>query len=286
MAKPFDATLKHLLEAYPQDWVRLLGLQEAGPVQVLDADLATITAEADKVFRLGEPNPWLLHLELQSSYDPRLGQRSLRYNVLLESRHELPVQSILILLRPEADGREMNGRVRRQLPNGRPYLEFEYDVVRVWQLPAESILQSGLGTLPLAPLATVSDEALPRIIQRMEDRFSHEAGPGEAASLWTAAYVLMGLKYPREFAAQLLKGVRAMKESTTYQAILEEGEVKGLARGRAEEARRILLALGKKRLGPPDARVQATVQAIADVDHLEQLTERLLDVSSWQELLA
>jgi len=41
--------------------------------------------------------------------------------------------------------------------------------------------------------------------------------------LWTATYVLMGLKYPSAFTEQLLRGVRQMKESVTYQAILAEG---------------------------------------------------------------
>lgn len=65
-----------------------------------------------------------------------------------------------------------------------------------------------------------------------------------------------------------------MKESTTYQAIL------------ADEAKRILLRMGGKRLGPADADTRAAIESIVDVDRLEQLAERLLDVSSWDELLA
>jgi hypothetical protein len=88
----------------------------------------------------------------------------------------------------------------------------------------------------------------------------------------------MGLRYPAEFATQLLQGVRGMKESTTYQAILEEG--------RAEEARRIVLLLGSDRFGAPDARVSAALDAINSVQHWERLSRRLLKVESWEELLA
>ena len=77
-----------------------------------------------------------------------------------------------------------------------------------------------------------------------------------------------------------------MKESTTYQAILAEGRAEGRAEGQAVEARKILLRQGSKRFGPPDARARAAVEAITDIDRLEKLTERLLDVSSWDELLA
>jgi predicted transposase YdaD len=96
-----------------------------------------------------------------------------------------------------------------------------------------------------------------------------------------STYLLMGLRYRPAVAAQLLQGVRAMKESSTYQAILAEGE----AVGRAEEARKVLLLLGGKQFGPPDPQVRAAITA-ANLERLERLTERLLDVSSWDELLA
>ena len=145
--------------------------------------------------------------------------------------------------------------------------------MRVWQRPAETFLAGGLGTIPLAPLSSVSQDALPGVIHRMDERLTRETPPADAAKLWAATYILMGLRFPAAFAGQLLKGVRVMKESTTYQAIL------------ADEAKRILLRMGTKRLGPPDAHIRAAIEAIMDVDRLEQLTERLLDVSGWDDLL-
>jgi predicted transposase YdaD len=123
----------------------------------------------------------------------------------------------------------------------------------------------------------------------MEDRLAHETAPAEAATLWVSTYLLMGLRYPPAVAAQLLQGVRAMKESSTYQAILDEGRAEGRAEGetigRIEEALKVLLLLGGKQFGPPNASTRATIEA-ADLERLERLTERLLDVSSWDELLA
>ena len=43
---------------------------------------------------------------------------------------------------------------------------------------------------------------------------------------------------------------------------------------------------GRKRFGEPDAPTAAALQAITDLDRLEALSDRLLDVASWQELLA
>ena len=72
-----------------------------------------------------------------------------------------------------------------------------------------------------------------------------------------------------------------MKESSTYQAIVEEGVV----RGRVEAMRSTLLRLGRQRFGPPTESAQSAIQAIDNLEKLEQLTERLLTASSWQELL-
>lgn len=76
-----------------------------------------------------------------------------------------------------------------------------------------------------------------------------------------------------------------MRESTTYQAILEEGRAEGLSKGRTEEARRLLLKLGRKQLGEPEAAIEAGVRSIEDVDRLELLIERIGEVSNWRDLL-
>ena len=96
-----------------------MGVPESAPVTVIDADVSTVTAAADKVLRVDEPEPWVLHLEFQASYDAALSQRILRYNVLLGVRHSLPVRSVAILLCPKADGKATTGRVQAKLPHGK-----------------------------------------------------------------------------------------------------------------------------------------------------------------------
>jgi hypothetical protein len=76
-----------------------------------------------------------------------------------------------------------------------------------------------------------------------------------------------------------------MKDSVTYQAILEEGEAMGVAKGAINEARKLLLLMGANRFGPPDRPTQATLKKLKDVQRLEKLGVRLLSVGSWQELL-
>ena len=69
-----------------------------------------------------------------------------------------------------------------------------------------------------------------------------------------------------------------MEESSTIRAFIEEGRVKG----QIQEALRIILRLGRKRFG--DA-VRSRLEVISDLERLESLGDRLLIVSSWDELL-
>ena len=69
-----------------------------------------------------------------------------------------------------------------------------------------------------------------------------------------------------------------MRDSDTYLAILDKG--------RADQAHRMLLRLGRVRFSEPGETVAAAIRAITDLDRLDRLSKRLLQVSSWQELLA
>jgi hypothetical protein len=101
--------------------------------------------------------------------------------------------------------------------------------------------------------------------------------PGEAAQLWWATYTLMGIRYEEGLIHSLLQGITAMEESVTYQAVIRKGKT--------EEARTMLLLLGRSRFGEPPPEALSVLQAQSDVGRLEELGVRLLTASSWRELL-
>jgi predicted transposase YdaD len=286
MSKPYDASTKYLVETHLADWLGLSRRQTSSPAVTIDADLATVTAAADKVLRVEEESPWLFHLELQSSWEKNLPRRIHWYNSLLEYRHELPVHSLLVLLRREADAPGLTGEHVCHLPCEVPYRTFKFQVVRIWTMPLNTILSGGVGLLPLAPLCDEATGELPRVIEKLSERFGRDVLPEEAGTLWAATDILMGLRYSRELVAQIMKGVGGMKESVTYQAIVEEGIEKGWIKGKLEGKREILLRLGKRQLGSPEPNIVALIEGISDNDLLDQLCERVLNVVDWRELIA
>jgi hypothetical protein len=71
MSHPYDASTKHLLQTRLADWLPLSGRTTTAELRVIGADLATVTAAADRVLRVCEDPPWL-QFELQASRDPDL----------------------------------------------------------------------------------------------------------------------------------------------------------------------------------------------------------------------
>ena len=94
-------------------------------------------------------------------------------------------------------------------------------------------------------------EGLPSVIERFAQRIETEAPAEDQGTLLTAALILTGLRVERDQLKQLFKGVFAMRESSAYEMILDEGRAEGLDRGRVLEARAIILRQGRKRFGSP-----------------------------------
>jgi hypothetical protein len=69
-----------------------------------------------------------------------------------------------------------------------------------------------------------------------------------------------------------------MRESDTYLAILDEGQVK---RGRKD-----ILLVGAERLGPPDESAKTRLEGITDLERLDRMLLRSVEAASWEEILS
>lgn len=286
-ARRFDATLKHLVESRPAEWLAYLGLPLGTSVGAVDADLSSVTAAADKVLRVDGPEAYIAHLEFQSGVDPELDRRMLLYNVLLRSRHGLPVRTAVFLLHPRTATATVLGGVR-DVSDPHCRLEFSYRLLRVWEQPPESFLHGGLAMLALACVAARSEE-LEKIYNLIAAKLRAEASEADAREIWAATFIMSGLRHDLLLVERLMKGEWNMgweENSVTYQAILAQGEAKGQIAGRIREAKALLLRLGTRRFESPPMAISDQIQRIDDLPRLEALIERTIDASSWEELLS
>ena len=148
--------------------------------------------------------------------------------------------------------------------------------------------------LPLAPISAVTEADLPGIIQQMRRRLTGRHGQRQAPIVWAAAFILLGLRYTPALAEQLFRGVVSMKESSTYQAIVEEwprrrhrpgiaqGIAQGTAAGAVAEAKKVLRLQGDDAFGSPDAATAAAIEQLDDLARLEDLLRRVRRAGDWR----
>src|SRR5580658_624776 len=124
MSHPYDASTKYLIETRLADWLPLCGRSTTAPLEIINADLSTVTAAADRVLLVREDPPWLLHLELVSSRDDDLLPNLPAYNILLRRCHGVLVQTVVVLLRKSAEWPELIGTIQWGFPGRPPYFLF------------------------------------------------------------------------------------------------------------------------------------------------------------------
>ncbi len=296
MTKPFDSTLKDLLNVFAVDWADWLGprigLSAKIEVEPLDVDLSTVQRSADKVFRLKAPAEGLLHIEPQASRDVGFPGRMLQYNLLLDERYGGPVYSVALLLRRDA-APGVTGLFIRKLKDNTEYIRYQYFIIKVWELQIEPLMACGIGALPLVLLTDEAAGQLGTLVDRIDARLSAENVPNaDRVFLLTCGYILLGLRYDGEEIRNAYTRVRGMKESSTYREILEEGEIIGLEKGR-EEGREegelktrqtTLLDILRDRFGDVPGEVESRIRAVTEAPRLQHAILRAIRISSIDNL--
>jgi predicted transposase YdaD len=285
MAGEYDTVTRILLEHCAQDWLTALApqLHLTPPIESekLDSSLATIQRFPDRLFRLQHPQTHLLHLEIQSSWESDLPQRMLEYNVFLRGQRRLPVRSVVLLLHRRVEPPASCGLLEYRDIQGQVYLRFEYDVVRVWELPGEALLEGPLGAAMLGLLTKEAQGRAEEWTRRFIRRVEREARSREqATALLDGAYILLGLLYDGVEIARWFAEAQGMKESSTYQRILDEGR----AEGQVLALRENVLLVYRERFGEVPGEVEAKVRGVEDVERLRGMLVSLLRVQRPEEL--
>jgi predicted transposase YdaD len=83
---------------------------------------------------------------------------------------------------------------------------------------------------------------------------------------------------------QLFAEVLGMEESSTYQAILRKGEIKGELNGEVKGLHKAALMVGEQRFGTPSARVRKRLNALTTSTEWDEVLLRIMQLNSWDEV--
>jgi len=281
MAGPWDNIMKRLVRGYAKQFTRWL-VSEAVFVRAHDIELKNQHLLADALLEVilhGEPA--LLHIEFQSYDDPEMEMRLLEYNVLASRQNgHWPVYSYVIYLRK---AREVAiSPLVRTFPDGEEVHRFFFRVIKLWEVPAELLLQTGwTGVLPLVTLTDGGKR--PEVVKEMIDRLAL----AEEYDLLAISQVIGGLVFKKGpelewFRKRFSMFQDILRESWVYQEIIEQGREEERQR-RIQEHRTILMRFIQLNFPELEALAKQQADGIKDPDVLSSMNIKLLAAQKVEE---
>ncbi len=219
----------------------------------------------------------LVHIELQSSNDPRMALRMAEYCLrVFRVFAKFPRQ---ILLYIGDDPLRMSPALETES------LSFRYRLVDIRDFDGEQLLDSQcLGDNVIAILARLPDrrQAVARLVTRIADLTA-----GEREAVLRQLLIVAGLRHLEEFVEQEARKVPILNDILDNKVLGREfkrGLAEGVQQGLQKGELTVLLRLIEKRFGPIPAWA-AEKLATSTTAELEALSTRILDARSIEELL-
>lgn len=282
--------MKRLVRSYAKHFTEWLA-SEAVFVRSLDVELQNQHLFADALLEVvlyGESA--LLHIEFQTYDDPEMEVRLHEYNVLASRQYERrPVYSYVIYLRKTK--KIAVSPLVRKFPGKKDVHHFFFDVIKLWEIPAEMLLQMGwTGLLPLVTLARGGKR--PEAVKQMIDRLAE----AQEFDLLAISQVVGGLVFKKGseldwFRKRFHMFQDILRESWVYQEIgqeyLEKGYEKGIEKGREqgklEGQREAILSFVQKRFPEAVALAKQQVESITDAETLHAMLFKLSDAQTAED---
>lgn len=172
-----------------------------------------------------------------------------------------------------------------EFPTGEVMHHFRFNVIKLWEIPAETFKQTGLiGLLPLMVLSQDGkrQEVVEEIISNLET--TKEKSSTELLSL---TYVLASLTFENEDDHAWLKrrfnmARDILRDTWAYQEIMHEG-LEEERKQRLKDQRQMLMALAQAHFPRLLSLAEKQAEAIEEPDVLQRLLLKLLAIQAEEE---
>ena len=218
----YDNACKYLSEKYASQFATWILGQVPASVEVLKTELSIEPIRADYLTFL-RTYERILHLEFEVDVegDPPLPLRMLDYWVRLYRLYRMPITQTLILLKETTSAKRLKDRFRVE------YTQHRYQIIRMWEQDPEPFLQNP-ALLPFASLCRSS--APEKLLSKVAESLAKIESSAERGQITACTNILAGLRFDKNLVNQLFRE-EIMRESATYQDILQKGVQQGLQQG-------------------------------------------------------
>lgn len=231
----YDSTCKFIATQFPEDIATWLLGKRIALTELKPSELSLEPIRADNLIFL-ESEDLVLHIEFQTNPDEYIPFRMLDYRVRIYRRDpQKDVVQVVIYLRKSS-----SELVRQEVFELRK-TRHEFEVIRLWEIPTETLLQSS-GLLPFAVLS--QSENRENVLRQIGEKIEAISDLREKSNVAASTAILAGLVLSKETIKRLLKE-DIMKESVIYQEIKAEGREEG----RLQEGVNLILRLLNRRIG-------------------------------------
>ena len=272
----YDIAAKRLMEIGGLDILRNVAKIDVRQMDVLDElpQEQTSVTRSDFAVRctLADGSQIIVLLEFQTDWLESKMLDMVIYAAQRMQRHDLPVVQVMILLRP-------SGSAKSRFERGR--LTYEFDLVKLWELPAEALLNArSPGLWPLAALAQNGLASAGKI-----DTLLHESPllSRERSDLLTIFAIFLGMRDVGIAQHFISKRRELMIESPVYDLIRNEGLSEGLDEGHRRGVRGSILDILLTRFGTVSARTKGILLGVVDDEKLLALNRKAFQCATLAE---
>ena len=279
--KPYDDAFKLLAEGDAEALLLLLGEIKLGePVEItpLHSELRISTKLPDQAYKVVTASgARIVHIEAQSSYDHLMPERMADYGAREWMKYRLPVTCYVLLLTDRQLPR--NPVTTGRIDAGDVQITVRFRLVRLSQISAAQMLKTQREhLLPFVPLMQGGQKELiagARALRKVKQ---------ESKQLELGLYfsVLGGLRYnPADLLdlvwRESMIPLRVLKESPTYEFLINEGKDQWKEEGKIEGLSNMLRLLIAKRF--PKLNVKAKIKRIYNPALLELISLEVVDMT-------
>jgi predicted transposase/invertase (TIGR01784 family) len=205
----YDDTCKFLAEHFSADFASWLLGEPVTLTEIQPSELSLDPIRADAMILL-QSEDFILHIEFQTLPKENIPFRMLDYRVRGNRKYKgKPMRQVVIYLKP------IESQLVYQTSYDLERTHHEFDVVRLWEQPADLFLQYP-GLLPFAVLG--QSESPAEMLRQATQILEQIEEPRTQSNLMAASAILAGLRLEEDVIYRLVRR-DIMQESVIYRSI-------------------------------------------------------------------